>query len=380
MENRHEHFMNLAMKLALKGKNKTSPNPMVGALVVKDNRILGRGYHEKAGLSHAEIIALDEAGEKSEGATLYVTLEPCVHFGQTPPCVERVIKSGVKEVIVGMIDPNPLNNGKGIDILKQNKIKVEVGFLEGELRKMNEVFIKYITKKLPFVTVKVGQSLDGKIATRQGDSKWVTSDKSRIFSHRLRAEYDAIMVGVNTALRDNPKLDAWFSKKQPKKIIVDSELSVSENANIFNPPVLEKPGVKETVALFASKSSVIIVTLPVQSGQETENRKILFQKAVILEAKEKDGQINLKDMMKKLAKMGVANIIVEGGGMLVGSLFDEGLVDKILFFISPKIIGGKDAISSVMGKGVLRVDDAIKIKDIKLRHFGEDILIEGRVN
>ena len=174
--------MNLAIKLALKGQGKTSPNPLVGAIVVKKGKIIGRGFHEKAGFAHAEVVALDEAGDKAEGATLYVTLEPCSHFGRTPPCVARIIKSGVKEVIVGTIDPNPLNNGKGIDILKQNKIKVEVGFLEDKLKRMNEAFIKYITKKIPFITVKVAQSLDGRIATRTGDSKWITSDKSRGFA------------------------------------------------------------------------------------------------------------------------------------------------------------------------------------------------------
>lgn len=356
------YFMNLAMQLARKGKGKTSPNPMVGALVIKNGRIVGRGYHEKAGMSHAEIIALDEAGKKSKGATLYVTLEPCVHFGRTPPCVDRIIKSGIKEVIVGMIDPNPLNNGRGINVLKQHKIKVKVGFLEENLRKMNEVFIKYITKRMPFVTVKVAQSLDGKIATSTGDSKWITSDKSRAYAHRIRRNFDAIMVGVNTVLRDNPKLDAWFSRKQPIKIVVDSQLSTLQDANIFS-----------------AKSQVIIITLPAKAGQETENRKILSLKAKILEVKEKTGQINLKDMMKKLARLEITNILVEGGGTLIGSLFDEGLVDKILFFISPKIIGGKEAISSVMGRGISRIDNAIRLKSIKLRRFQEDLLLEGYI-
>ncbi len=354
--------MDLAIKLALKAKNRTSPNPMVGALVVRNGRIVGRGYHEKAGLAHAEVVALDEAGEKSKGASLYVTLESCTHFGRTPPCVDRIIKSGIKEVIVGMIDPNPLNNGRGINILKQHKIKVEVGFLEDKLRKINEPFIKYITKRIPFVTVKVAQSLDGKIATRTGNSKWITSDKSRAFAHRLRQGYDAIMVGVNTILRDNPRLDAWFSKKQPIKIVVDSQLSTPQDANIFS-----------------LNTQVIIATLPIRLGQETENRKILAKRATILEVKEKTGQINLKDMMKKLAQLHITNILVEGGGTLIGSLFDEGLVDKILFFISPKIIGGKEAISSVMGHGITRIDNAIKVKDIKLKRLAEDLLIEGYV-
>lgn len=362
MKRTDEYYMNLAIKLALKAKGKTYPNPMVGALVVKDDKILGRGFHAKAGLPHAEIIALDEAGKNSKGATLFVTLEPCMHFGRTAPCVDRIIGSRVKEVVVGMIDPNPLNNGKGVAILKQHGIKVRVGVLEDKLTRLNEVFIKYITKKMPFVMVKTAESLDGRIATRIGDSKWITSDKSRGFAHRLRQDFDAIMVGVNTVLRDNPKLDAWFSKKQPVKIVVDSQLSTPQDSNIFS-----------------RGASVIIVTLPTKSGQETENRRILVDKAKILEVKEKGGQINLKDMLKKLFQLGIKSVLVEGGGTLNGSLFDEGLVDKIMFFISPKIIGGKDAIGSVMGHGIARVERSIRIKDLKLRRFGEDILIEGYV-
>jgi len=265
MKKNHEYFMNIAMRLALKARGKTSPNPLVGALVVKNSRIIGEGYHEKAGTRHAEVIALDEAGKAAVNATLYVTLEPCAHFGKTPPCVDRIAKSGIREVIIGMIDPNPLNNGKGVKILKQHKIKVEVGFLEGRLRRINEAFIKYISKRMPFVTVKVAQSLDGKIATATGDSKWITSDKSRLYAHRLRQNYDAIMVGVNTVLRDNPRLDAWFSKRQPAKIVVDSQLSTPEDANIFS-----------------KNSKAIIVTLACKPGQETENRKILSAKAKIL--------------------------------------------------------------------------------------------------
>ncbi|MFH1458338.1 MAG: bifunctional diaminohydroxyphosphoribosylaminopyrimidine deaminase/5-amino-6-(5-phosphoribosylamino)uracil reductase RibD [Candidatus Omnitrophota bacterium] len=362
MKKNHEYYMNIAMKLALKAKGRTSPNPMVGAVVVKNGKIIGKGFHQKCGMSHAEAVALDKAGELSKDATLYVTLEPCTHFGRTPPCVDRIIKSGLKEVIVGMVDPNPLNNGKGIHIIKQHKIKVHAGVLEDKLRKLNEAFIKYILKRMPFVTVKVAESIDGKIATSRGDSKWITSDKSRSVAHRLRQDYDAIMVGVNTVLRDNPKLDAWFSSKQPIKIIVDSRLSTPQNANIF-----------------ATKKQVIIVTLSSRPGQETENRKMLSEKARILEVKEKEGQVNLKDMMKKLAQLEIMSVLVEGGGTLIGSLFDEGLVDKALFFISPKIIGGKEAISSVMGKGVERIDKIIKLKDVRWRRSGEDFLIEGHV-
>ena len=355
-----EYYMKMAMALALKAKGQTSPNPLVGALVVRDNKIVGKGYHERAGLAHAEIVALNEAQGKAKGATLYVTLEPCAHFGRTPPCVDAIIKSGIKKVVAGMGDPNPLNNGKGLSALKARRISVEVGVLEKELKKINEVFIKYITKKTPFVTLKVAESLDGKIATRTGDSKWITTDKSRAFSHRMRSEFDAIMVGVNTVLRDNPKLDAWFSRKHPVKIVVDSQLSTPQDS-----------------AIFSGRSQVILVTLSARSGQETENRKILGQKAKILEVREKDGQINLKDMMKKLAALEISNILVEGGGTLNGSLFDEGLVDRVMFFISPKIIGGKEATSSVQGRGAALVGKSVKLKDIKIKRFGEDILVEG---
>lgn len=357
----HLALMHSAMRLALRAKGQTSPNPLVGALVVKGKKIIAEGYHRKAGLAHAEVIALDKAGGKAKGALLYVTLEPCAHFGRTPPCVDRIIQSGIKKVIVGMLDPNPLNNGRGIALLRKNGIKVEVGFLEEKLKKINESFIKYITKRSPWVTVKVGQSLDGKIATRSGDSQWITSDRSREYAHRIRGEYDAIMVGVNTILRDNPKLNNLFAKKSPIVVVVDSQLSVSPAAQVFK------------------NLEVIIVTLPSAVGQETENRLILNKQAKILEVKEKEGQVNLRDMMKKLAAQQITSILVEGGGTLIGSLFDEGLVDKVIFFVSPKIIGGREAISSVMGKGILRIDKAIRLKEVKLKRIGEDFLVKGYV-
>ena len=353
--------MNLAMRQAERGKGRTFPNPLVGALIEKNNRIIARGYHKKAGLPHAEVVALSLAGRQAAGAKLYVTLEPCVHFGRTPPCTDMIIKSGIKEVIVGMLDPNVLNHGKGVELLRKHGIKVEVGFLEDKLKRMNEPFIKYITQGIPYITVKVGQSLDGKIATYRGNSQWITSDRAREYVHRLREKFDAIMVGVNTILRDNPKLQATSLSKHLTKIIVDSHLSIPCQAEVLkNPPA-------------------IIATLREDPGQETANRDILSQKAQILEVKEKEGLVNLRDMLKKLARLQISSILVEGGGTLIGSLFDEGLVDKILFFTSPKIIGGKEAISSVMGKGVFHPDKAFRLKDVRLRRIGEDFLIEGHV-
>ena len=357
-----EYYMNLAMRLALKAKGLTSPNPVVGAVVVKDGRIVGKGFHEKAGLAHAEVVALDDAGTLAKGATLYVTLEPCCHFGRTPPCVDRIIQSGIKEVCIGMSDPNPLNNGRGIRILTSHKIKVRAGIIEEKLRAMNKAFITYITRRMPHITVKVAQSLDGKIATRTGESKWITSDKSRSVSHALRQGYDAIMVGVNTVMRDDPRLDAWFANRQPVKIVVDSQLSTPQDARVFS-----------------GNSKVIIATLPAKPGQETQNRAALSQKAKILEVKGKFGQVNLKDMLKRLARMEITSVLVEGGGTLIGSHFDEGLVDSVRFFIRPKIIGGKDAVSSVMGAGISRIDAAIMLTNISVRRIKEDILVEADI-
>jgi diaminohydroxyphosphoribosylaminopyrimidine deaminase/5-amino-6-(5-phosphoribosylamino)uracil reductase len=362
MKRKHEYFMGLAMKLGLRAKGLTSPNPLVGALVVKNTRIISRGFHKKAGSAHAEVVALDKAKGKAKGATLYVTLEPCSHYGRTPPCVDKIIKSGIKKVIVGMLDPNPRNFGKGIEMLRRHNIEVECGCLESKLKNMNEVFIKYITRKLPFVTIKVGQSLDGKIATYRSDSQWITEECAREYSRRRRGYYDAIMVGVNTILRDNPRLDALGSSRQPVKIIVDSQLSIPHDANIFQ-----------------REGKVIIATLLTEAGQETENRGILAEKAKILEIKEKNGQVNLRSLLKKLAGLEITSILVEGGGNLIGSLFDDALVDKVLFFIAPKIIGGKDAVSSVMGRGIARIDEAIRLERLRFERIGEDFLVEGYV-
>lgn len=354
--------MRKALSLALKAKGQTFPNPLVGALVVKDGKIAGKGYHKKAGLPHAEVEAIKDAGKKVKGATLYVTLEPCTHYGRTPPCVDKILEAGIKKVVVGMVDPNPLNNGKGIRLLQEHGVKVEVGFCEDEARKINQPFIKYIIKKMPYITVKTGQSLDGKIATKNGDSKWITSDKARAVAHSLRRLYDGIMVGINTVIRDDPFLVSGYPDKPITRIVVDSRLSMSAKANL-----LQKP------------DPVIIATLKEALGQETENRNLLAQKVKILEIRENNGQVNLSDLFKKLARLEITNILVEGGGTLIGSLFDCNLVDKVLFFIAPKIIGGKDSISPVMGKGVLRVDKAVRLKEVKLSRIGEDFLVEGTV-
>jgi diaminohydroxyphosphoribosylaminopyrimidine deaminase/5-amino-6-(5-phosphoribosylamino)uracil reductase len=263
--------------------------------------------------------------------------------------------------VFASLDPNPLVAGQGAEMLRQAGMVVEYGALAEDELRLNEAWRHWMQTGTPFVSLKLAASLDGKIATRTGESKWITSDLSRSYAHRMRQYYDAVMVGVNTVLRDNPKLDCWFSEKHPVKVVVDSKLSTPDGANLFG------------------KGKTVLVTLPVLQGQETENRKKLGEKAVILEVKGKNGQVNLKDMLKKLARMEITNVLVEGGGTLVGSLFDEGLVDKVMFFISPKIIGGTQSISSVMGSGISRMDKVIKLSPPKLRRFGEDLLVECRV-
>jgi diaminohydroxyphosphoribosylaminopyrimidine deaminase / 5-amino-6-(5-phosphoribosylamino)uracil reductase len=332
-------YMALAIALAKRAEGMTSPNPMVGAVIVKNGRIVGRGYHKRAGLAHAEIDALRQAGAKAKGATLYVTLEPCDHFGRTPPCTDAVIKSGIRRVVVAMIDPNPVNNGRGIRKLNRHGIKTKVGLFANDAMEMNRPYIKFITRNIPFVTVKVAQSLDGKIATRMGDSKWISGDDSRRYVHKLRKMADAVMVGANTVRRDDPLL---LSKpvrgKQPVRVIVGDRSSFPPGAKIFSGPY---------------KTYVIVVRPGPRSG----------------------GKVDLKKMLKALAKQGITNILVEGGGELIAGLIEDDLVDRFLVFIAPKIIGGRDAKTAVEGNGIEKIKDAIHLKKMSVKRFKDDILI-----
>ncbi len=331
-------YMRMAIGLAKKAEGMTSPNPLVGAVLVRNGRIVGKGYHKKCGLPHAEVNAIRDAGSKSKGADLYVTLEPCDHFGRTPPCTAAIIDAGVKRVIIGMKDPNSIINGKGIRRLKRAGIKTVTGVLEKEAVSINLPYIKYITTGLPYVTLKMAQSLDGKIATHSGNSKWITSEVARAYVQRLRGKSDAVMVGANTVLNDDPSLLCKIPcQKQPVRVIAGGRAAIPSSAKIFRN---------------ADKSKVIIAV-----GQS--------------------GKVNLKDLLKKLGKMGLVNILVEGGGELAASLIGEGLVDRYLFFIAPKIIGGRSAVTSVEGRGVGLVKHAAKIKNMRAVVMGRDILIEG---
>lgn len=339
--NVHEKYMCLAVKLAKKAEGMTSPNPIVGAVIVRNNKIIGKGYHKKAGLPHAEINAIKQAGNRTKGATLYVSLEPCDHFGRTPPCTEAIINSGIKRVVIGMKDPNPLNNGRGIRRLKKHGIDVVISSLQEETGSINKPYIKFITKRLPFITVKVAQSLDGKIATKTGDSKWISSEDSRRYVHRLRSQVDAVMVGANTVIKDNPVLLSKLSKdRQPARIIMDGNSKIPANAKIFS-----------TIG----RSPVILA-----SSLSGRNK-----------------QADLATIMKTLAKKGIMHILVEGGGELIASLIEKGLADRMLIFIAPKVIGGRHAVTSVEGSGAAKIKLAHNFKITGIKRFEKDILIEA---
>lgn len=357
--NQDERYMRIAINLAKKAEGETNPNPIVGAVIVKNGHIVGQGYHKKAGLPHAEANALGRAGTLAKGATLYVSLEPCGHFGRTPPCTEAIIKSGIKKVVVGMKDPNPINNGRGIKRLTRRGIETKVGVLEEEARSINKPYIKFITKRMPYITVKAAQSLDGKIATRTGDSRWISGEDSRRYVHELRRKVDAVMVGANTVLKDNPLLLANLSKeRQPIRVIVDNRLNIPLDAKLFSN---------------VHRSPVIIATAR-KSARIKRYEKV---GAEVLTVKPKKAKVDLKELLKILGRRGIAHILVEGGGGLIAALAEEKLIDRFLFFIAPKIIGGKDAVTSVEGRGVDRIREAPILKNMKLRKFKDDILIEA---
>lgn len=366
--NHHEKYMRLALALAKKAQGLTSPNPAVGAVVVKGARIIGRGYHKRCGLPHAEVNALAQAGPAAKGATLYVTLEPCGHYGRTPPCTEAIVKSGIRHVVIAMVDPNPITQGRGIRKLRAAGISATVGILAQEAAKINKPFITFMKKDRPYVTVKIAESLDGKIATRTGDSKWITSNDARAYVQTLRYKADAVMVGVNTVRRDDPMLLPRMAGRKalartPARVIVDSRLTTPVNARIFS-------NVKA--------SPVIIATTRKASSRKA--RAYMLKGATVVFVGSKGGRVDLKDLFKKLGGMGIINVLVEGGGELVSSLLEEKLVDRFLFFIAPKIIGGRDAVTSVEGVGIKKMKDAIGLSDVTIRRFAKDILIEARTS
>ena len=355
--------MKRALRLAEKGRGRTSPNPMVGAVIVKNGKLVGEGYHVRAGTDHAEIVALKQAGEQARGATLYLNLEPCTHYGRTPPCAPAVIEAKVKRAVIGMEDPNPSVRGRGLESLKRAGLNVEVGILEKECRRLNEAFCKYIMKKEPFVILKVASTLDGKIATREGDSKWISGETSRHFVHRMRDQVEGVVVGIGTVLKDDPQLTARIKKgRDPYRIILDSQLRIPEEAKVIG----------------NSPWKTIVATTELGGRDKIER---LEKKGVrVLTIPSKRGRVDLRICLSKLGEMEMMSLLVEGGSQVNGSFLDEGLIDKILFFLSPKLIGDREALGIFGGSGKATLKEAIPLNELKVRRMGEDILIEGYVN
>lgn len=356
-------YMKLALDLAAKAKGRTSPNPMVGAVVVKDGEIVGKGYHRAAGEPHAEVNALEDAGEEAKGATVYVTLEPCSHYGKTPPCTEALIEAGVSKVVVAMEDPNSLVAGRGLEQLAETGLEVESGLMAKEAKKLNEAFIKYITTDRPFVMLKNAMTLDGKIATKTGDSRWISGEDSRRYVHQLRDEVDGILVGIGTALADNPRLTARLPKKEgqdPTRIVLDSKLQIPLDCNLVTQE---------------SKAKTIVAT---SEKADKEKKKKLEEVGVkILTVPVTEGKVDLESLLIELGKLNMMSLLVEGGSQVNASFLFENLADKVIYFIAPKIIGGQKAFSVVGGRGVAKVADGIVIKDKQVSNIGDDILVVG---
>jgi len=360
-----EKYMRLALRLAKKGMGRTSPNPLVGAIVVKGKTIVGRGYHHRAGEPHAEVLALRQAGRKARGATLYLNLEPCAHFGKTPPCTQAILAAGIRRVVAGMKDPNPVVSGRGIKQLRRGGVTVDVGILREECQELNGPFSKFITTGNPFVTLKAAISLDGKVATRSGDSRWVSSQASRNYVHRLRQAMDAVMVGIGTVLKDDPlltvRLPGGKKPHQPLRVVVDSRLRIPLHSQLVRTARFYPTLVATTRAASSSR------------------RKWLAQanvEVLILE-NNAQGHVSLKALMKELARRSVVSVLLEGGSTLTASAVREEVVDRLLFFLAPKIIGGERAPGVVGGEGILRLKDAKRVKILKVRRMGPDFLIEG---
>ena len=350
-----------ALELARKGK--TAPNPMVGAVLVKKDKIIAEGFHPYAGGPHAEIVALRKAGNKAKGADLYVNLEPCCHTGRTPPCTDAIIQAGVRRVFAGMKDPNKLVQGKGVRALQAAGIKVSTGLMETECKKLNEVFVKVMRTGMPFVTVKTAMSLDGKIATRKGDSKWISGIKSRDFVHELRNQNDAVLVGTNTILKDNPQLTCRLKRKRvshPVRIVLDRENKISLNAKVFSNSKTQR---------------VIYVSGP---GLSAKREKLLVGKKIeVINGKTGKLGFDLKHLMKLLLQKNLTSILVEGGSEINSSAFSAGIVDRVYAFICPVLIGGRNAPGPIGGLGFDKIAKALSLKNMKVVQFGDDLMVEA---
>jgi len=353
--------MKMALKEAKKGKGYTHPNPAVGAVIVKNGRVIGKGYHKKAGMPHAEREAIRDAlskGHSIEGSTMYVTLEPCCHHGRTPPCTDAIIDKRIKRVVVAASDPNPQVAGEGIRALKNKGIDVETGVLEEEAKKLNEDFFVYIRKKRPFVHLKIAQTVDGKIATKTGSSKWITGEKARRFAHRLRREATAVMVGTGTALIDNPQLTVrdYPSKRQPLRVLVDKNLKIPLDYRIYDTDA-------RTAVITSEKA-------PAEKVKKLEEKGVQVIKLPL-----KEGRFDINDILKALYDMGVMHLLVEGGKGIITEFIEKGIFDKISLFVAPKIIG-EDGISAIGRLGVEDISEATNLEIKRIKKLGSDLYIE----
>ncbi|HVN96528.1 MAG TPA: bifunctional diaminohydroxyphosphoribosylaminopyrimidine deaminase/5-amino-6-(5-phosphoribosylamino)uracil reductase RibD [Syntrophorhabdaceae bacterium] len=361
-----EQYMHMALKLARKGLGTTSPNPMVGAVLVKGGKVIGTGYHKKSGGHHAEVAAIHDAKEEAKGATLYVNLEPCVHQGKTPPCTDAVIQAGIKKVVVGMLDPNPQVNGRGVQTLRKAGMEVKVGMLEEEAKRLNEAFIVSMERKRPFFTMKGAVSLDGKLATKTCDSKWISNEESRKHADSLRSVSDGIMVGINTVIADNPLLIPKMTrpKKIPVRIVLDSKLRIPLACDMV------KTSEKYATWIFTGDDA--------RPDKEAKLKSMGID--VIRVHRDENGRVSLAQICDELYKRGIVSVLVEGGGEVNSSLLKEGLIDKIVLFYAPIMIGGKASFNLVGGKGIDFLKDAYRIDIVTLKRFKDDICIEGYVH
>ena len=387
-------FMRLALRLVRRGYGLTSPNPMVGAVLVKDGKIIGRGWHRRAGLPHAEIEALRDAqkrGHNPRGATLYVTLEPCCTHGRTPPCTEAIIAAGIKRVVAGTTDPNPKHSGRAFKLLRRagivvesfgvprscgpNRLKAELQALADECARLNEAFNHWIVRRTPFVTVKAAMTLDGKIATASGESKWITGEKARAHGMKLRRGADAILVGINTILADNPSLTFRKRKaeggkrKQLRRIILDSMARTPLDAKVVSDEfaalttiVVGKRAPKNRVAALAKRANVFVAPLKKSAIRKPQS------------------QIDLRWLLKKLGSENVTSLLVEGGGEVNASFLLGGFAQRVAFFYAPKILGGRDSRKGVAGDGAKTLSEVIRLRDLEWRRLGEDLLLTARVD
>jgi len=361
------NYMEQALSLARLALGQASPNPAVGAVVVKAGVVIGQGYTQPPGSHHAEVLALKQAGEEARGGVMYVTLEPCCHYGRTPPCTRAITSAGISEVHMAMLDPNPMILRRGKDELEREGIKTYLGEHEEEAKEINEAYAKFITTGIPFVTAKFAISLDGKIATRKGDSRWISGSEAKKYVHNLRYTTDAIMAGVNTVLADDPHLTTrccggrgGTARKQPLRVIVDGEGRTPLTARVF-----KQPG--KTLLALGRRATPEETAAFTQVGAE------------ILELPTAEGLVDLEGLLVALGEQEITSVLVEGGGILFGSLFDRGLVDKVIAFIAPIIIGGAEARTAVAGKGVDRVADSFRLERVRVERLGDDLAVSGYV-